>query len=41
VSLYLLACAVVTVIAVMSYGETRNRDLGEDHAVVPKTAASV
>jgi metabolite-proton symporter len=35
VSLYLLACAVVTVVAVLSYGETRTRDLAEDHAVVP------
>jgi metabolite-proton symporter len=37
VSLYLLACAVITVVAVFSYGETRTRDLAEDHAVVPKT----
>ena len=36
VSLYLLACAVITVIAVLSYGETRTRDLAADHAVVPK-----
>ena len=38
VSLYLLACAVVTVVAVLSYGETRTRDLAEDHAVVPNDA---
>jgi len=37
VSLYLLACAVITVVAVLSYGETRTRDLAEDHAVVPKS----
>src|SRR4051794_3178401 len=37
VALYLVACAVVTVIAVLAYGETRTRDLGEDHAVVPRT----
>src|SRR4051812_20908990 len=37
VSLYLLACAVVTVVAVFAYGETRTRDLAADHAVVPKT----
>ncbi len=36
VSLYLLVCAVVTVIAVVAYGETRTRDLAADHAVVPK-----
>jgi metabolite-proton symporter len=39
VSLYLLACAVITVVAVLSYGETRTRDLGADHAVVPRTEA--
>ena len=36
-SLYLLVCAVVTVVAVLSYRETRTRDLAADHAVVPKT----
>jgi MFS family permease len=36
VGLYLLACAVVTVIAVWSYGETRNRDLAADPALVLK-----
>jgi metabolite-proton symporter len=40
VSLYLLACAVITVVAVLSYGETRTRDLAADHAVVPKDAAA-
>ena len=39
VSLYLLACAVITVVAVFSYGETRTRDLAEDNAVVPKASA--
>ena len=38
-SLYLLACAVITVVAVFSYGETRTRDLADDHAVVPKDGA--
>src|SRR3712207_9432480 len=38
VSLYLAACAVVTLIAVFAYGETRPRDLAADHAVVPKAA---
>jgi metabolite-proton symporter len=37
VALYLVACAAVTLIAVLSYGETRSRDLAEDHAVVLKT----
>jgi len=37
VGLYLLACAVVTIIAVWSYGETRTRDLAADQAVVLKT----
>jgi hypothetical protein len=37
VSLYLVACAVITVVAVLSYGETRSRDLAADHAVVAKT----
>ncbi len=37
VALYLVACAVVTVVAVVSYGETSRRDLAADHAVVPKT----
>jgi metabolite-proton symporter len=41
VALYLLACAAVTVIAVLSYGETRTRDLAADHAVVPKTGRAV
>jgi metabolite-proton symporter len=41
VSLYLLACAVVTVVAVLAYGETRTRDLAADHALVPKAAERV
>ena len=36
VSVYLLVCAVVTVVAVLTYGETRTRDLAADHAVVLK-----
>jgi hypothetical protein len=36
VALYLVACAVITVIAVFAYGETSKRDLAADHAVVPK-----
>jgi MFS family permease len=36
VAFYLVACAVVTLIAVLSYGETRNRDLAADKAVVLK-----
>jgi MFS family permease len=36
VGFYIVACAVVTLIAVWSYGETRTRDLGEDKAVVVK-----
>ena len=39
VALYLVVCAVITVVAVFSYGETRTRDLAADHAVVPKTDA--
>jgi metabolite-proton symporter len=35
VALYLVACAVITVVAVLAYGETSKRDLAEDHAVVP------
>ncbi|WP_432510526.1 MFS transporter [Kineococcus sp. SYSU DK001] len=38
VSVYLLVCAVVTVVAVLAYGETRTRDLAADHAVVLKGA---
>ena len=37
VALYLVACAVITVVAVLAYGETSKRDLAADHAVVPKT----
>jgi metabolite-proton symporter len=36
VGLYIVACAVVTLVAVWSYSETRTRDLGEDKAVVVK-----
>jgi metabolite-proton symporter len=36
VALYLVACAVITVIAVWSYGETSSRDLADDKAVVLK-----
>ncbi|MFW3172226.1 MFS transporter [Geodermatophilus sp. CPCC 206100] len=36
VGLYIVVCAVVTLIAVWSYSETRTRDLGEDKAVVVK-----
>jgi metabolite-proton symporter len=36
VALYLVACAVVTLVAVLSYGETRTRDLAADKAVVLK-----
>ncbi len=35
VSLYLAVCAVITLIAVFSYGETRIRDLAADDAVEP------
>src|SRR4051794_41364928 len=37
VSLYLLACAVITVVAVLSYGETPTPDLRAAHPGVPKT----
>jgi len=36
VALYLVACAVITVVAVFAYGETSKRDLAADHAVVPQ-----
>jgi metabolite-proton symporter len=39
VALYLVVCAVITVVAVLSYGETRTRDLAADHAVVPQAPA--
>jgi metabolite-proton symporter len=38
VALYLVACSAVTIIAVLSYGETRTRDLAADKAVVLKGA---
>jgi metabolite-proton symporter len=38
VALYLVACSAVTIIAVVSYGETRTRDLAADKAVVLKGA---
>ena len=34
VTLYVVGCAVITLIAVWSYGETAKRDLGEDQALV-------
>jgi len=40
VSLYLAVCAVITLIAVFSYGETRTRDLAEDEAIVSKGSRS-
>jgi metabolite-proton symporter len=40
VSLYLAVCAVITIIAVLSYGETRTRDLAEDKAIVTKESRS-
>jgi metabolite-proton symporter len=36
VTLYVVACAVVTLIAVATYGETGKRDLSEDKAVVTR-----
>ena len=36
VGLYIVACAVITLVAVASYGETGKRDLAEDKAVVVK-----
>jgi metabolite-proton symporter len=41
VSIYLAVCSVITIIAVLSYGETGKRDLAQDHAVVPRTTTSV
>ncbi|MBW8765492.1 MAG: MHS family MFS transporter [Geodermatophilales bacterium] len=41
VATYLVVCAVVTLVAVVSYGETRTRDLAADHAVVTKEAETV
>ena len=43
VSIYLAICAVITLVAVFSYGETRIRDLAADDAVEPsrRTAARV
>ncbi len=34
VAVYLAVCAVITLVAVLSYGETRTRDLGADQGVV-------
>jgi MFS family permease len=34
VALYLAVCAVITLVAVLSYGETRTRDLAADKALV-------
>jgi metabolite-proton symporter len=39
VALYLAICAVVTLIAVFSYGETRRRDLAEDKGIVTRADA--
>ena len=39
VALYLIACSVVTLVAVLSYGETQSRDLSADEAVVLKRGA--
>ncbi|MGY1811510.1 MFS transporter [Blastococcus sp. SYSU D00820] len=36
VALYIVACAVITLVAVATYGETGERDLSEDKAVVVK-----
>jgi uncharacterized membrane protein len=40
VSLHLAVRAVITVVAVLSYGETRTRDLAEDEAIVTKGSRS-
>jgi metabolite-proton symporter len=40
VSIYLAVCAVITLVAVLSYGETRTRDLAEDKAIVTKQGRS-
>jgi hypothetical protein len=36
VALYLAICAVVTLVAVFSYGETRRRDLAQDKGIVTR-----
>ena len=36
VAWYVAACAVLTIVAVGSYGETRHRDLAADHALEPE-----
>ncbi len=36
----LAVCAVITLVAVLSYGETRTRDLAEDEAIVTKRVRS-
>ena len=41
VAVYLVVCAVVTLIAVASYGETRTRDLAADPAIVAKDGRTV
>jgi metabolite-proton symporter len=38
VGLYIVGCAIVTLVAVWSYGETRTRDLAEDQAIVTKAS---
>ena len=40
VSIYLAVYAVITLVAVLSYGETRTRDLAEDEAIVTKQGLS-
>jgi hypothetical protein len=40
VSLYLAVCAVITLVAVLSYGETRTRDLAADQAVAVREGRS-
>jgi hypothetical protein len=35
VAWYVAVCAVLTLVAVGTYGETRHRDLAADHAVAP------
>jgi metabolite-proton symporter len=41
VAFYLVACAVVTLLAVLSYGETSTRDLSADQAVALRNAGAV
>jgi metabolite-proton symporter len=41
VAVYLVVCAVVTLVAVATYGETRTRDLAADPAIVTRDGRSV